>query len=48
MLHKQKFAIHFEATPFLVGSVFYDATVHKQKFAMNFEATPFMVGSFFF
>jgi hypothetical protein len=29
MLHKQKFAINFEATPFLVGRFFSDATQAK-------------------
>ena len=45
MLHKQKFAINFEVTPFLVGFFF---MLHKHKFAINFEATPFLVGSFFY
>ena len=40
MLHKQKFAINFEATPFLVGFFF---MLLKQKFAIEFEATPFLV-----
>ena len=45
MLHKQKIAINFEATPFL-GENFL-LMLHMQKFAANFEATPFMGESFF-
>ena len=41
MPHKQKFAINFEATPFL--EEFFFLMLYKQKFAIDFEATPILV-----